>query len=76
MGREQEGVVSSRNIEGPDRKIVSMKPDAINPATGVEYTRDEVETAREKRKLLSAGSIGGFVIGGLGVAGFLVTWVF
>ncbi len=70
------GAVAYTMVQDKDREIQTMLPDAINPATGTTYTRAEVIKARERRRLLSAGSIGGFVLGGLGLTGFVLTFVF
>ncbi|MBN1578533.1 MAG: hypothetical protein JW913_18365 [Chitinispirillaceae bacterium] len=70
------GAVLYTMVKKADREIDSMKPWTINPETGDYYTGKEIEDADDRRKLLSAGSIGGFVLGGLGMAGFAVMWAF
>lgn len=70
------GAVLYKMVDDADSDIKRMKPFSINPETDAFYTEEERNAANERRKLLSAGSIGGFVLGGLGVTGFVVTLVF
>ncbi len=59
-------------------QIERMDPHTINPATGSYYQRTDKEVTDEKDSftLKRAGSIAGFVVGGLGLAGFAVTFLF